>query len=266
MSNVPEPGRVVVITGASGGIGLAAAKAFAARGDRVYSLSRSAPPDAAIRHIACDITSDESAPGAVDAVLECEGRIDVLLLNAGIGISGSVEHTPMEEIRRQFDVSFFGNVRVLQRALPALRANGGAILFVSSVAASVAIPYQAYYSCVKAATSMLTLALRSELRGYPVRVCAVLPGDVRTGFTAARRKSEAGSEVYPAMKRAVSRMEKDERSGMRPERIANKLVRLSLARHPKPLSTVGFFYGLVLVTVRILPARAANWLVGRLYS
>lgn len=266
MSKRPPEARIVAITGASSGIGLAAAQAFSARGDTVYSLSRSAPPDAHIRHVPCDITDDESAERAVSAVLDEAGRIDVLVLNAGVGVSGSVEHTPMAEIERQFAVNLFGNVRVLQRALPGMREKGGAVLLVSSVAANVAIPFQAYYSCVKASTSMLALALQNELKGFPVRVAAVLPGDVRTGFTAARRKHEAGSEVYPAMARAVSRMEHDEQSGMPPARIAAKLVRLSLQKRPKPLSTVGLFYQFVLFMMKLLPARFANWLVGLLYG
>ena len=266
MSKGPADGRTVVITGASGGIGLAGARAFTARGDTVYSLSRTAPDDPAIRHIPCDITSEESARAAVDAVLLAAGRIDVLVLNAGVGVSGSAEHTPLSEIRRQFDVNFFGNVCVLQRALPGLRAHGGAVLFVSSVAANVAIPFQAYYSCVKASTSMLVLALRSELKPYPVRVAAVLPGDVKTGFTAARRKTEAGRDVYPAMQSAIARMERDETGGMPPSRIADRLVRLSLSKNPKPLSTVGPFYKLVLALMKLLPARFGNWLVGLLYS
>lgn len=259
-------GRIVVITGASGGIGLAAAERFLAAGDRVYGLSRRPYDNGRVTHIPCDVSERLDAERAVKQVLDEAGRIDVLVSNAGFGISGAVEFTEPVEARRQFDVNFFGAVNLLHAALPAMRKQGaGCILFVSSVAGSIAIPFQAFYSASKAAINSLCCALANELRPFGVRVAAVLPGDVKTGFTAARRKSAAGAQVYTALTKSVATMEHDEQNGLSPTVIANILYRLSVRKHPKPLTTGGASYRVLMVLNKLLPIRLVNWLVGKLY-
>lgn len=260
-------GRVVLITGASSGIGLAAAREFVKNGDTVYSLSRTAPPDgAAVGFIKTDVTSEAEVQAAVDAVLAGQHRIDVLVLNAGFGISGAVEFTAEEDAKRQLDVCFFGAFRAVKAALPALRASKGAMLFVGSVAGGIPIPFQTFYSAAKAAVNALVLGLRGELRGTGVRVAALLPGDVKTGFTAVREKCEAGAALYPAMGRSIASMERSEQSGMDPARIGKKLVKLSKQRRPKPFCTVGFVYKAFLVLAKVLPARLVSCIVGLIYA
>ena len=258
--------RVVVISGASGGIGLAAARAFLGHGDRVYGLSRTPGPEARIRHVPTDVTDDAQVRAAIDRIAAEAGRIDVLVCNAGMGVSGAVEFQRMEDAEKQLNVCFFGAARCVRAALPYLRRSRGHALFVSSVAGSIPIPFQAYYSCAKAAVNALVMALRGELRHTGVRVAAVLPGDIRTGFTAAREKCADGADVYPALEKSVAGMEKDEQNGMDPSRIGNKLLRLSLQKKPKPLSTVGPQYKLFLVLEKLLPARLLAWIVGLLYA
>lgn len=258
--------RIVVITGASQGIGKAAAAAFSQNGDRVFNLSRHDPADPHATHIRCDVTDEAQCSEAIAAVLHEAGRIDVLILNAGFGISGPVETSAIEAAQKQFDVCLFGAVRVLKAALPALRTSKGTVLFTSSVAAVTPIPYQAYYSACKASINSLVMALRSELKGTGVRVAAVLPGDVKTGFTAAREKDAGDERLYPNAARAVARMERDEQHGMPPARIAKRFLKLSKQRNPKPFCSVGFAYSAVLVLMKLLPARFANWVLGKLYA
>ena len=259
-------GRIVLITGASHGIGAACAEAFLARGDVVYGLCRSKPNHPYIRHVPVDLTNSTEAEKAIQTVLAQAGRIDVLVLNAGIGISGAVEFTELSEAKRQFDVCYFGALRVLTPALPALRKSKGIILFTSSVAAVTPIPYQAHYSACKAAINALVLALRNELKHTGVRVSAVLPGDVKTDFTAARAKNERGTEVYPAMIRSVQRMERDEQTGMLPDQIAKKFLKIAAKRDPKPYYSVGFAYSAICVLVKLLPARLAGRILWQLYA
>ena len=266
MNTYPEKGRIVVITGASRGIGAACADSFLQNGDTVYTLSRSKPEDDRVRHVPADLTDKEQAAAAVDAILSEAGRIDVLILNAGIGISGSVEFTELSDAKSQFEVCYFGALRVLAPALPALRSTKGMILFTSSVAAVTPIPFQAHYSACKAAINALCLALRNELKGTGIRVAAILPGDVKTGFTAARKKNETGSEIYPAMQRSVAKMEHDEQTGMSPDRIAKRFLSVSLKKNPKPFYSVGFAYSAVCVLVKLLPARLAAWILGLMYA
>lgn len=258
--------RIVVITGASGGIGLCTAQAFLKRGDTVYSLSRSAPPDPAVRHIPTDVTDEAAVNAAILQVQSEAGRIDVLVLNAGMGVSGAVEFTALSEAQRQFDVCFFGAMRTMQAALPALRQSKGMAIFVSSVAAATPIPFQAYYSAAKAAIVSMVGALRGELNGTGVRVCAILPGDVKTGFTQNRRKCAVGAEVYPSLTRSVARMEHDEQHGMAPARIASAIVKTASKRRPKPYRSVGFAYRAVLVLQKLLPARFVSFVLGKLYA
>ncbi len=258
--------RIVVITGASKGIGKATAAVFHHAGDRVYNLSRSGETTENAVHIRCDVTDETQCKQAIETVLEREGHIDVLILNAGFGISGPVETTDLEAAKKQFDVCLFGAFRVLKAALPSLRTTKGTVLFTSSVAGVVPIPYQAFYSAAKASINSLVMALRNELKGTGIRVAAVLPGDVKTGFTAAREKNKVHAALYPNEVRSVEKMEHDEQHGMSPDRIAAKFLKLSKQKHPKPFCSVGFAYSAVLVLMKLLPAGLANRLIGKLYA
>lgn len=258
--------RTVVITGASKGIGKAAAAAFSRAGDRVYNLSRHDPHDGNATFVPCDVTDEAQCVRAIETVLQSAGRVDVLLLNAGFGISGPVETTTLEAAQKQFDVVLFGAIRVLKPALPALRESKGTILFTSSVAGAAPIPYQAFYSAAKAAVNSVVMALRNELKRTGIRVAAVLPGDVKTEFTAAREKNAVNETLYQNEVRSVAKMEHDEQHGMPPERIAARFVKLSKQKNPKPFCSVGFAYSAVLILIRILPNRFANWVLGKLYA
>ncbi len=259
-------GRIVVITGASKGIGKAAAAAFSQYGDRVYDLSRRGETTENAIHIPCDVTDEAMCNAAVETVLQCEGRIDVLILNAGFGISGPIETTETDAMKKQFDVCLFGAIRVLKAALPSLRESKGHVLFTSSVAAVTPIPYQAFYSAAKAAINSVVMALRNELKGTGVRVAAVLPGDVKTDFTAMREKNPVNETLYPNEVKSVAKMEHDEQHGMPPDRIAKRFLKLSLQRNPKPFCSVGLAYSAVLILIKLLPARFANWVLGKMYA
>lgn len=259
--------QILILTGGSSGIGKAAAELFAEKGYRVYELSRSGKSHGDIFHIYCDVTNEQQVCEAVEEVVRREGRIDVLLSCAGCGISGAVEFTAAEEAHRQFEVNLFGSFYVVKAVLPVMRRqHSGMILFTSSIAAILSIPYQSFYSATKSAINALALALRNEVAPFGIRVSALMPGDVSTGFTAARAKSNAGEDVYLSMNRAVETMEKDEREGMSPERLARKLYSISQKRNPAPLYTEGLSYQIFWFLEKLLPKRLSNWIVGKLYS
>ena len=156
--------KTAIVTGGTSGLGLAAAQALAAKGLRVYALSRHGAPGPGMTSLACDITDADAVERTVAAIEAEAGRIDLVVNNAGFGISGAVECTTPEEARRLFDVDFFGVVNVNHAVLPRMRrAGGGRIVHVSSVAAPVAIPFQAYYSAAKAAINAYSSALRCEV-------------------------------------------------------------------------------------------------------
>ena len=144
---------------------------------------------------------------------------------------------------------------------------GGRIVNLSSLAAPLAIPFQAFYSASKAAVNSLTLALANEVRPFNIKVCAVMPGDVKTGFTAAREKNTAGDEFYgETLKRAVAGMERDEQNGMSPDDIADAVYAAATKARPKLLSTKGTKYHLFFALSKALPVSLVNIIVGKLYS
>ena len=250
---------------------------FAERGWRVFELSRhgkeskvesrKTKAEGEIIHVTCDVCSEESTRAAIAEVLKQTEVIDVVISNAGFGISGSVEFTDMKEAERQMDVNFLGAVRLTQAVLPALRQQGfGRIIYTSSVAAVLAVPYQSFYSASKAAINAMALALANEVREFGISVSVMMPGDVSTGFTDARCKSTAGEEIYTGANKAITTMEKDERGGMRPEQMARLFYHIATCRSPRPQYIGGFEYRVFCLLDRILPKRFVNWLEYKVYS
>ena len=261
-------GKVVIITGGTSGIGLETARILTKRGCKVYELSRrESGTDAAI-HIQADVTDENQVRNAVESVLLREGRIDIVINNAGFGISGAIEYTDTEEAVRQFDVNFFGMVRVNRAVLPIMHKQGcGRIINMSSVAAPIAIPFQAYYSASKAAVRTYSLALYSEVRPYGIEVCAVMPGDIATGFTAARRKSPAGDEAYGGrIARSVAVMEHDEENGIPAEKAGAFIAEKALQKKLPVLCTLGGKYEVFVFLTRLLPTKLLADLVGKIYA
>ena len=261
--------RVAIVTGGTSGIGRATALALQERGYTVYELSRRAEGMPDIRHIVADITREETLHSAVEQVLAAEGRIDVVVNNAGFGISGAIEFTPAQEAQRLFDTLFFGMVRMNRCVIPVLRQQGhGRIVNIRSVAAPVPIPFQAYYSAGKAAINAYTMALANELRPFGVTVCAVMPGDIHTGLTAARKKVAEGDAIYHGrISRSVQRMEHDEETGMDPAKAGAYIAAVALRdgnRHP--LYAIRFDYKFFTFLAKVLPARFLNWLIYCLYG
>lgn len=268
MKNDPISSPVALVTGGTSGIGLAAANALRDRGCRVYTLSRRHADLGGLTSLTADVTDEAAVGKAVAAVLAEAGRIDILVNCAGFGISGAVEFTGLADAKKQFDVNFFGAVNVTKAVLPVMRKQGsGRIVNVSSVAAPVAIPFQAYYSAAKAALNAWTAALANEVRPCGITVTAVQPGDIKTGFTAAREKSALGDDLYGGrISRSVSKMEHDEQNGMDPAKAGAYLARQALKKSVPPVSTIGFSYKAVCALARLLPASLFNRIVGSLYA
>ena len=259
---------VALVTGGSSGIGLAAARALRDRGLTVFIVSRRPFTEKGLHHLCADVADERQCAEAVEAVLRKAGRLDLLVNCAGFGISGAVEFTEPAEAKKQMEVNFFGCVNMTRAALPHMRQRGsGRIVNISSVAAPAAIPFQAYYSASKAAINAWTAALANELRPYGVSVTAVQPGDIKTGFTAAREKSVAGDEAYGGrISKSVAKMERDEQNGMDPAKAGAYIAKIAMKQHPKPVYTIGFGYKAICVLLKLLPSRLANWAIGKLYA
>ena len=260
--------KIAIVTGGTSGIGKATALALRGAGYTVYEFSRREAGVEGLHHIRADITDETQVRAAVQQVMDAEGQIDVVVNNAGFGISGAVEFTDTADAQRLFNADFFGMVRVNRAVIAHMRAAGrGRIVNLSSVAGPLPIPFQTYYSAAKAAVNAYTMALANELRPFGITVCAVQPGDIHTGFTAAREKTVTGDEVYGGrISRSVSRMEHDEQTGMDPAKAGAFVGRVALKTSHKPLYTIGFAYKAAVFLTKILPAWPLNWLIGKIYA
>ena len=240
---------------------------FAERGWRVFELSRHGQSQDGIIHVTCDVCDSTSAQNAIQEVMTQTDRIDVVISNAGYGISGSIEFTDITAAQHQMDVNFMGAVRFTQAVLPVLRQQkSGRIIYTSSVAAILAVPYQSFYSASKAAINAFALALANEVREFGISVSVMMPGDVSTGFTDARDKSTAGEEVYRHAHKAISTMERDERGGMKPIQMAKLFYHIATCHSPRPQYVGGFQYRVLCFLDRILPKRLVNWIEHKVYS
>ena len=264
--------RVAVVTGGSSGIGRACARALAEAGCAVYEFSRRDVADVSpgVIHRSVDIAQELQVREVISAIIDERGCIDILVNNAGFGISGALEMTNPAEARRQLDVNLFGMDAVTRAVLPHMRqAGAGRIVCTSSIAGIVPIPFQGWYSVSKAAINAYVLALANEVRPYGVTVAALMPGDIATGFTDARHKSEAGDgdDAYAGrIARSVAVMERDERGGMSPDVAGCALARLALACKSRPLVALGASYKAVAMLEKLLPKRLVNWLVYLIYA
>lgn len=258
--------KVLVISGASRGIGAECAKKFSREGVAVYNLSRRPSEIVGVTDIACDVTDETAVGAALKSVYEKEGRIDYVIANAGFGISGAVEFTESDDAHRQFEVNFFGVFNLVKAALPYLRETKGRVLAVSSAAAVFSIPFQSFYSASKSAVASLMCATANEVKQFGVEAGYVQLGDVKTSFTAARKKDHRGDDVYGGViERSVSKMEHDEQSGMSPETIAKSVFSVMTKRKMPLKTTVGASYKLLVFLAKLLPLPFQNFIIGKLY-
>jgi len=238
--------RVVLVTGASSGIGNACASQLAKKGYVVYGTSRDPASrqrraDEFFELVTMDASDDDSVETVMAYLLAKEEVLDAVVCCAGMGIAGPLEETPILEAERQFDVNVLGVARVARLALPALRSSGGSLIVIGSMAGQIGVPFQAYYAASKFAIEGLVDSLRMELEGTGARATVVQPGDFRTGFTQARSVYGLGDESPYALKgrRAIAVMEQSESQGADPVLVARLVLRLVEARRLRPRYAVG---------------------------
>jgi len=212
---------VVLVTGASSGIGHAVARAFAAKGFEVFGTSRNprnTEPIAGVELIQLDVTDDESVAAAVSTVVQRAGRIDILVNNAGFGVLGAAEESSTAQAQQLFDTNFFGLVRVTREVLPYLRAQrSGRIINIGSVLGFLPAPYGALYSASKHAVEGYSESLDHETREFGVRVTVVEPGYTNTSFEASATDADSPIESYAPVREHVKNiLAKSVRAGMIP--------------------------------------------------
>ena len=235
--------EVILITGASAGIGLACADRLHARGWNVFGASRRGVSPGGWTPLAMDVDHDDSVASGFGSLLARHDRIDAVVACAGWGLAGAVEQTPMADAHDQFETNFWGAVRVVQHALPVMRRQRrGRVILISSIGGIVAIPFQAFYSASKFALEGYGEALAYEVAPFNIQVTMVEPGNVCTEFTERRRDVEppAGDQTYSsAVAKAIDTMAADEAAGVSPDRVAVVVQKALEARNPPRRVSVG---------------------------
>lgn len=269
-----EKVSVVLLTGGSSGIGAAAACLLARSGMKVYAGSRRGTveePMEGLVPVTLDVNDAAGTAAVVADIVAREGRLDAVVCNAGNGIYGPVEGTTEEEARSQFETTFFGSLKTVEACLPVFRRQGfGRIITVASLMSILPLPYQAFYASAKAALLSLTESLSMELSPFGIQSCCILPGDVATGFTGARKLNQAALEADSPYKKRMSRnlakIEADEQGGMAPEVIGRAILKQLRRRRMRARVIPRIDYGLVGFLVRIFPAAWRLKLVSFLYN
>lgn len=272
----PKPRPVVLITGASSGIGHATALALAARGWIVYGAARRVDrmqelEAAGCQVIAMDVTDDASLRAGVDRIIREQRRVDVLVNNAGYGSYGALEDVPIDEARRQFEVNVFGLARLSQLVIPTMRALGrGRIINVSSIGGRIYEPIGSWYHATKFAVEGLSDSLRIELAPHGIDVVIIQPGPIRTEWNSISRRSAeeySGAGPYAAQARALvrnyERVDDSPASGT-PEDVAATIVRAATARRPKTRYATPASAKIVVAARRLLPDRIMDLILRRL--
>ncbi|MDX8031314.1 oxidoreductase [Lentzea sp. BCCO 10_0856] len=251
---------VALVTGASSGIGKAAALALVGAGYDVIGTSRDASkaaPLGGVTFVDLDVVSDESVDAAVGQVMERFGRIDVLVNNAGFGAGGAAEESSMAQDQRVFDINVFGVIRMTKAVLPHMRAQrGGRIVNISSIVGFIPVPYMAVYAASKHAVEGYSESLDHEVREYGVRVLLVEPSWTNTSFEANAAQPDQPLEVYAQHRRAFDkRMAAAVKAGDDPAVVAKAIVAAATDAKPKLRYPAGAQTGRVHTMRRLVPSR-----------
>ncbi len=235
-------GKVILVTGASSGIGWAVSKYLSLKGHIVYGASRSATPSEDFKVVKLDVTDDVAVKDLVKHIVDKENRIDAVINCAGVGSLGAVECQPVENLSRCMDINVSGVARVSQAALPYMRQQGdGYIVNVSSVGSVMGLPFRAYYCASKAALDTYTETMRLEVARFGIKVCLVHPGDVNTEIVNNRLIVDPDEDkIYgDILKSMTVKLDADCKNGLAPEVFGPRIEKILHSRRVKRNYYVG---------------------------
>ena len=262
---------VVLITGISSGFGLETARLLSQEGHIVYgTVRREVEPLPQVHYLSVDVRDRQAVADAVNKVVAQEGRIDVLVNNAGMGIGGPVEFATEAEVREQMDANFMGLVNFATAVLPHMRRQGsGKIIAMSSIGGLMGLPFLGFYSASKFAIEGYCEALRLETKKLGVQVVVVRPGDFSTGFTGSRKKTvnPDALQAYQTYAESMAKVEHDETGGLKPQVLAQKISKIIQKKNPRYGYVVASFeQRLSVLLKRILPAKWFAKILGSYYK
>lgn len=251
--------KVVLITGGSSGIGKSIGEFLHNKGFIVYGTSRNPERflDSVFPLITLDVRKIETIKEAVDKIIADSGRLDILINNAGVGITGPLEEIPSEEIKNNFETNFFGPIEMMKAVLPQMRIQkSGLIINVTSIAAYMGLPYRSVYSASKGALELITEALRMEVKSFGIQITNVAPGDFATNIALGRFHAPLikGSAYEKPYESTLKMMDNHVDSGSNPNEMAEAVYCIIQKSAPKIHYKVGaFMQKFSIVLKRILP-------------
>jgi NAD(P)-dependent dehydrogenase (short-subunit alcohol dehydrogenase family) len=253
--------KTILITGASSGIGKAIGEFLHAKGLAVYGTSRN--PDRVSNSVfpllALDVRNPESIHAAVARIVAASGRIDVVVNNAGVGITGPLEEIPSSEIRNNFDVNLFGPIEVMKAVLPYMRdQKSGLIINITSIAGYMGLPYRGVYSASKGALELIGEAVRMEVMPLGIKVVNIAPGDFATNIAVGRYHAplNPGSDYAKAYGKILKTMDAHVDAGSDPKVMGHAILDIINEPEPKVHYKVGaFMQKFSIVLKRVLPDR-----------
>ena len=250
--------KVVLITGASSGLGQALAEQLSEMGYQVYGTSRK-PQHKGLpfEMVAMDVRDEASVHRAIAFIIDKEGRLDAVINNAGIGIAGPLEQLRLDNIEKVLDTNVKGPVRVIQAALPHLRRHKGRVLNISSIGALFGLPYRGVYCASKAAVDLITEALRMELATHGVQACSIHAGDIQTNINSNRIKDyDPQDPTYKeSFEQVYADIDKDVDKGLPAGEVARQVIRALEAPRLRRSYTIGKpLQRLSILARRLLPA------------
>lgn len=253
----------IVITGASSGLGQKLAESFRKKGNNVIGLSRTKTNE---EDISCDISNIENIENAFEIISKRFNKIDLLINNAGYGISGATELISNEDAHRIFEVNFFGTLNCIKKALP-LMTKGARIVNISSVCAMFPLPFRALYCASKASVNLLSSSIRMELEPAGIDITCICPGDTKTNFTKNRKKNYETNERYSnRIEKATQKVDKNQNKRMSAEKVCKKIEIICLKKKTKPIYIIGTKYKLLNFATKIFPFKTLVKFTQKIYG
>lgn len=256
---------IIIVTGASKGIGYTLAEGLSKEGHIVYGFSRNVVEQHHFRCLSVDITQVEAIARGVARVLEEQGRIDVLINNAGVGMVGAIEDTTKEDIHRLINVNLVGAVQMITAVLPTMRKQQyGRIINISSIGSEMGLPFRGFYSASKSAVDKVTEALRHEVWQWNIQATSLHLGDVKTDIAEGRIRTTVSAPYKALFERVYTAMNEEVQKGYEPSRVAVFVVRLLAKKNWKAHYYFGKFGQKIGVPLKwLLPQRLYERLLRR---
>lgn len=264
--------KVILVTGASSGIGKAVSILLAERGHRVFGTSRRYPTgfsEHGVDFIQMDVCKEGEVKKAIELVIQRTGRLDVVVNNAGLGMVGTIENSSDEEAREIFDTNVFGVLNVCRASIPQMRIQGrGVIINITSLAAQMGLPFRGIYSASKFAVEGFTESLSQEVTQFGIKVVLIEPGDFNTGINESRRTAAFTDPAYGSQcEETLQQVRHEVANAPSPEAIGRRIASIIEKRSPALRYRVAnLMQRFSLTLMRTLPGRVFEYLVMRHYK